>query len=431
MSSHACSPEDVQHQHVTQSSILLLLQEATKLAPPMDDESLSSGPSHVENQDVLSVREDSEFSGSFSIMHESERSSSAWEVMRLINQQCERLLQSGCEDGGPVDLDPSDVTETVVTSRPPLEPECPAVSCSSAPADACFSVIELTDVEEIKDPEDLADLIKTHTADKISTSEKTENPSVLQVGSRDEGHSDHDESVVPSTGNDCPLDFTSCLVSERDAESVWLPLNASENTQCSPQPADLNNNLIERVHKELQGQLDVQTCSWDSGRRTQRKQPRPTRSPDPQDPDVQGVTFSMYPELDADQSRLIITSNYSEEIRRWRRSRSSRCRTQRSNSSEEESDSCGLSRSKMCASCCTRKTPLWRDAEDGTPLCNACGIRYKKYRVRCQQCWNIPKKDANTHSTCLKCGDVLKLKCSSCKSVHPSFTEKRRSRKNL
>ncbi|XP_016109816.1 GATA-type zinc finger protein 1 isoform X1 [Sinocyclocheilus grahami] len=410
MSSHACSPEDVQHQHVTQSTILLLLQEATKLAPPMDDKSWSSGPSHVENQDagslVLSGREDSEFSGSFSVMHESEHSSSAWEVMRLINQQCEQLLQSGCEDRGPVDLDPSDVTETVVTSRPPFEPESPTVNCSSAPADACFSVIELTDEEEIKDPDDLAELIKTHTADHISASEKTEKMSVLHI----EGRSDRDESVVPSTGNDCPLDFTSCLVSERDAESEWLPLNATENTQRSSQLADLNNNLIESVHKELQGR---QTCSWDAGRRTQRKQPRPGRSPDPQDPGVQGVTFSMYPQLDADQSRLIITSNYSEEIRRLRRSRSSRCRTQRTISSEEESDSCGLSRSKICASCCTRKTPLWRDAEDGTPLCNACGIRYKKYRVRCQQCWNIPKKDANTNSKCLKCGDVLKLKCSS------------------
>ena len=30
---------------------------------------------------------------------------------------------------------------------------------------------------------------------------------------------------------------------------------------------------------------------------------------------------------------------------------------------------------KTCASCHTRRTPLWRDAEDGTPLCNACGIR--------------------------------------------------------
>ncbi|GBO37987.1 hypothetical protein AVEN_206096-1, partial [Araneus ventricosus] len=30
---------------------------------------------------------------------------------------------------------------------------------------------------------------------------------------------------------------------------------------------------------------------------------------------------------------------------------------------------------KHCASCSVKKTPLWRDAEDGTPLCNACGIR--------------------------------------------------------
>ncbi|XP_052455001.1 GATA-type zinc finger protein 1 isoform X1 [Carassius gibelio] len=336
MSSHVCSPEDVQHQQVTQSSILLLLQEATKLTPPAGDERLRSAPSHVESEDsgslVLSGREDPEFSGSFSVVQESERSSSAWEVMRLINQQCEQLLQSGCEDRGALDLHPSDASETVLTPRPPSEPECPA--------DACSSVIELTDVENIKDPQDLAELIKTHTADHIRTSEETENTSVLH-GSRDQGHSDHEESVVPSTGNDCapisPLDFTSCLVSERDSESVWLPLNASENTPCSSQSADLNNNLLESVHKELQ------TCLWDTGRRTQRKQPRPTRSPDPQDPEVQGVTFSMAPQLDAGQSRLVITSNYSEEIQRWRRSRSSRSRTQRS-SSEEESDCCGVSR---------------------------------------------------------------------------------------
>ncbi|XP_058635398.1 GATA-type zinc finger protein 1 isoform X2 [Onychostoma macrolepis] len=383
MSSH----EDVQHQQVTQSSILLLLQEATKLSPPADGESSSSGPSHVEKRDTGSLV--------LSSCKESEHSSSAWDVMRLINQQCERLLQSGREDRG-VDLHPSDVTETVVMSRPASELERPAVPCSSVPSDTCFSVIyELTDVEELKEPGDLADLIKTHTAVHISASEKTENPSALHI----EGHSDQDESVVPSTGNDCPpvcpLDFTSCLLSEREAESVWLPLNASESSQCSSQPTDLNNNLLESVNKDRR-----------------RKQPRPERSPDPQDPGVQGVTFSMTPQLDAGQSRLVITSNYSEEIRRWRRSRSrsSRCRSQRSSSSEEESDSCG---SKICASCRTRKTPLWRDAEDGTPLCNACGIRYKKYRVRCQQCWNIPKKEANTNSTCLKCGDVLKLKCSS------------------
>ncbi|ELU09646.1 hypothetical protein CAPTEDRAFT_202256 [Capitella teleta] len=64
---------------------------------------------------------------------------------------------------------------------------------------------------------------------------------------------------------------------------------------------------------------------------------------------------------------------------------------------------------KQCASCGTKKTPLWRDAEDGTPLCNACGIRYKKYRLRCTNCWHIPKKDSKVQSHCCHCGHLLKL----------------------
>lgn len=35
---------------------------------------------------------------------------------------------------------------------------------------------------------------------------------------------------------------------------------------------------------------------------------------------------------------------------------------------------------RRCASCRTQRTPLWRDAEDGTPLCNACGIRSAEWR---------------------------------------------------
>ncbi|KAK3091124.1 hypothetical protein FSP39_017273 [Pinctada imbricata] len=65
--------------------------------------------------------------------------------------------------------------------------------------------------------------------------------------------------------------------------------------------------------------------------------------------------------------------------------------------------------SKICASCGTRRTPLWRDAEDGTPLCNACGIRFKKYRVRCSKCWHIPKKDIKTYPNCPHCGSSLKM----------------------
>lgn len=62
---------------------------------------------------------------------------------------------------------------------------------------------------------------------------------------------------------------------------------------------------------------------------------------------------------------------------------------------------------KTCASCKTRKTPLWRDSEDGTPYCNACGIRYKKYRIRCPMCSYIPHKDENINNICCICGASL------------------------
>ena len=64
---------------------------------------------------------------------------------------------------------------------------------------------------------------------------------------------------------------------------------------------------------------------------------------------------------------------------------------------------------KECASCGTFKTPLWRDAEDGTHLCNACGIRYKKYRIRCLRCWYIPKKEEKALPSCTSCGHTYKI----------------------
>ncbi len=65
-------------------------------------------------------------------------------------------------------------------------------------------------------------------------------------------------------------------------------------------------------------------------------------------------------------------------------------------------------KSKTCASCNTKKTPLWRDADDGTPYCNACGIRFKKYRVRCPACLYVPRKDEKTaYNTCFMCAAQL------------------------
>lgn len=423
----------IQHQQVTQSTILYLLQEATKLTPPAGDESSSSSTAHRETSCNIHIHEDSssDFTGSFSIMRESDSSSSsAWEVMRLINQQCEWLLRSGSGDEEQTQADSSEITGT------PSNPCCyPATSSAALPRAQSSSPVavytHVSDEEEMKEPGGLAELIMNNTEENICMSE-TQNASTLHDVSRDESHDS--DSVPLSAGSErtdpeiCPVDFHSCLVSERDGDDLWLPMNIYGSTQGHGGPADINNNLAESPDKEIQEPDDTQEspssrAAWGTCRRTQRKQPHPARSPDPQDPDVQGVTFSMHPEVDTstDRCKLVITSNYSEKIRRLRRTRSGRCRSlqtsQRSSTSEEESDSCGASRGKICASCLTRKTPLWRDAEDGTPLCNACGIRYKKYRVRCHHCWNIPKKDAKSNSKCLKCGDVLRLnsqqKCSS------------------
>ncbi|XP_028311233.1 GATA-type zinc finger protein 1 [Gouania willdenowi] len=156
------------------------------------------------------------------------------------------------------------------------------------------------------------------------------------------------------------------------------------------------------------------TSKWKT--KTPRKQAHPCRSADSQDPDFQGVTFRMHTELDdtKEQCRLHITSKYSKDL--WKTVRKPRVRRRpshrflKSSSSEEESElTANVLSVKVCASCCTRKTPMWRDAEDGTPLCNACGIRYKKYRVRCANCWHIPRKDSNSNSYCLKCGKCVKL----------------------
>ena len=36
-------------------------------------------------------------------------------------------------------------------------------------------------------------------------------------------------------------------------------------------------------------------------------------------------------------------------------------------------------------------------------------FRYKKYRIKCHSCWNIPRKDVKMNSTCINCGENLRL----------------------
>ena len=59
---------------------------------------------------------------------------------------------------------------------------------------------------------------------------------------------------------------------------------------------------------------------------------------------------------------------------------------------------------KICSSCGTKKTPYWREGwEPSITLCNACGIRYHKYKKFCTSCIAIARKDEKGRLHCPGC----------------------------
>ncbi|XP_026989284.2 GATA-type zinc finger protein 1 isoform X3 [Tachysurus fulvidraco] len=426
-------PEDL---CTTPSSILYLIQEATKLVAPPKQHSLDVDKLHDGTRETIvshdstsfedkfhkvrTVKTQPSFTGAFSML-----SSSPWEVMSLINLQCERLLHSGGTHEEDEDLqthktkmdtkpEDGDVVREwssfpSVVSSSPVSVRADAMEYAVESDVSLPHIIDPSDHQSIESTsengesaavevaDDLTELIFKTTEDSLLSSrvmsdERTdycslEDTSVLPLDltkkvevcehtiENGEGVNEMASlssiSDVAQSPEISSVDFTSSLVVEK-YEGSCFSFNEGENAECKwtpvsempPPRTDLNNNLEDEALQE------------------------------------------------AEKTRTVISAQSSKLCRRGRRSRSCRSRSlqssQRTSSSEEESDSSSLYK-KICASCCTRKTPLWRDAEDGTPLCNACGIRYKKYRVRCLQCWNIPRKEASSNSKCLKCGDLLQL----------------------
>lgn len=140
-----------------------------------------------------------------------------------------------------------------------------------------------------------------------------------------------------------------------------------------------------------------------------RKKAVPRKSPTADDPNFKGAVVHMRLQMVHGEPRLKMEHYYNNMQRRGV------LRPDYAEISESEDDFEFARKEdvehqdKQCASCATKLTPLWRDAEDGTPLCNACGIRYKKYKVRCTRCWHIPRKNDNTRSDCKECGGTLRF----------------------
>ncbi|KAM4888965.1 GATA-type zinc finger protein 1 [Thomomys bottae] len=131
--------------------------------------------------------------------------------------------------------------------------------------------------------------------------------------------------------------------------------------------------------------------------RRPRKQPHPRQGSEKEDPDFKGVTltFQLHPDrsLQISPTYSLAGTNLAEKPL------PSPARVPEPSHGGSE-----ILEPRRCASCRTQRTPLWRDAEDGTPLCNACGIRYKKYGTRCSSCWLVPRKSVQAKRLCGRCG---------------------------
>ncbi|XP_077716120.1 GATA-type zinc finger protein 1 isoform X1 [Canis aureus] len=108
-------------------------------------------------------------------------------------------------------------------------------------------------------------------------------------------------------------------------------------------------------------------------RRRPRKQSKPHQGAEKVDPRFEGVTLKF--QIKPDSSLQIIPS-YSLACG----SRAQAPSTGPAGGPEVNSGGAEALGPRCCASCRTQRTPLWRDAEDGTPLCNACGIRSSGWR---------------------------------------------------
>ncbi|XP_061736543.1 GATA-type zinc finger protein 1 isoform X2 [Nerophis ophidion] len=351
---------------------------------------------------------------------------SPWRVLSLINLQCNRLMDPNVRP----------LSSAMKSAQYSETAESFERAWKAAHVSAASAGIAPTDGEE-----------EEHSASKSFNQSKALSPQRIETNFsvdmllKRQPDADHllraGSSLSPKHG--CEIDFDivdlskPAITLDHNANSTWqrhaqhLPSkpgdknmsSKSESTHdaieekphhCHSQKQRPPTSTVTSEQRPKEANDPLATRHGPSKRaKIPRKQPKPSRSVNIQDPNLQGVMFRMDTGLDGsrEQCRLLITSKYSKECHKGVRRPRIRNRTsQMTSSSEEEANT---QRSKVCASCCTTTTPMWRDAEDGTPLCNACGIRYKKYKVRCHYCWHIPRKESNSSSHCLKCGNLVKV----------------------
>lgn len=67
----------------------------------------------------------------------------------------------------------------------------------------------------------------------------------------------------------------------------------------------------------------------------------------------------------------------------------------------------------VCGACKTSKTPYWRDSwSDAFILCNACGLRYSKFKRYCNACSYVPRKEDKGAICCTQCSSPWSYKAT-------------------
>lgn len=338
----------------SQPSILYLLQEAMQIVTPVTKLD-AGGLKHESKENVVRCNQEcfisqntnsykqgeletpSSFKGTISV-----KSSSPWEVMSLINIQCEKLLHSkqlNGEEGFSQTDDPIKMDDKVDHMETPYG--CGEVDTfrQGRQSDVCWSLAHLIDGTDYLTTQTTSDCVEVKVEDLAAlisnNMEDVDSVSVLANEGQDKCHSVDtpdlplvlkeelckadsraEKEEINNVSEISSIDFTSSLVSGMDGDSgisfsfdcetvTMRPIPQPINTAHSK--TDINNNLVEEKLYFADDQYKLNTS-----RRTLRKQAHPKRSADLQDSDVHGVKFSIHSELDhnMDKCRLHITSNY-------------------------------------------------------------------------------------------------------------------------
>ncbi|CAN8004523.1 unnamed protein product, partial [Ixodes hexagonus] len=199
---------------------------------------------------------------------------------------------------------------------------------------------------------------------------------------------------------------------------------ASARTSSPSSPAPCNvSSAAETVSGQRAGTSNStssspSTSSGFSSSRRKKMQGVPTKSPPADDPNFRGALVRMQLKIVRGKPQLKM-EHYFNNIQRRRTQMRDYAKSSDSDDDyivvkKEEEESQGTN-CLYVGPCSQQTTPYINSQILGKKLCDTSAAfvffrcRYKKYKVRCNRCWHIPRKNENTRLHCKECGEALRF----------------------